>query len=75
MKLCKGFTVPEIKGDMLCETLYAELPDGRVLSTGVVASTCHFDRSHRVWWAVQAVPENAQYIGTYPIPGAMPERP
>lgn len=75
MKLCKGFAVAEIVENELRETLFAELPDGRVLSTGCIIATCHFDRSHRVWWPVQAVPDNAQYIGTYPIPGAMPERP
>lgn len=75
MKLCKGFMVAEIVGEELRETLFAELPDGKVLTTGSVLATCHFDKAHRVWWAAPSVPEGAQYIGTYPIPGGMPERP
>lgn len=74
MKLCKGYTVPAVGADKLLETLYAECPDGRVLSTGLIDASPCFDKSHREWFEVSNVPEGAQYIGTYPIPNAMPER-
>lgn len=75
MSNCKGFTVKSIANNTLMETLYAECDDGRVLSTGVIPASNHFDKSGRTWSAAAAVPADAEYIGDYPIPGAMPERP
>lgn len=74
MKLCKGFTLKEVVNGERMETLFAELGDDRVLTTGQVPFSNSFDKAHRVWTEVNAVPEDAEYIGWYPIPGAMPER-
>lgn len=56
--------------DWETETLYAEFEDGTVkrwshkMKDG--RSTPHFNRAGRKWQVVEAVPDNAEWIGHYP---------
>lgn len=50
------------------EHLYFQDGDRMFYWTG--GRTTEFDAPRRVWQAVQSIPSDAQYIGTYPRPDA-----
>jgi len=54
------------------ETLYAKFEDGRVYSTGrLPLPNSDFDRPGRTWDRVEVLPDNAGFIGNYPVPRAL----
>jgi hypothetical protein len=67
-----GFAISHRDG---CETLYARHADDSLTRTGPHASSCFFGALGRRWETVGAIPEGAEFIGTYHAEGCNADSP
>lgn len=68
---CHGWMISDVTGACLMERLYAVTVDGATYATDWRASNPTFDRIGQVWKRVDGTPENAEYIGRYPLPALL----
>lgn len=72
-KLVKGYRTIDNSEEFPREVLYAVYEDGRVFRTPLLELTnTHFDKPNRSWIKIDALPEDAEWIGHYPAPIGRP---